>query len=170
MPKATFEDFIAESTFDKVLLDNTDAEIVFDILNNDVNIHRAILASDRDVPALEHTAKVIEAYISLQLEHGTTTFPLNVEANRQAVGRMQQTILARFGYKSTGVQKPIDKSFNTEWFRNASCYRKLTETEMENEEWKGKKWKSVATMKIVVHIFSEERVEGERTIIHRAGL
>ena len=171
MPKATFEDFLAESDFDKALSNNTDARVVFDILNNDRHIYRAIRDSEYGEPALGHTAEVIEDYIRLQSRgHEMTSFPLDVETNRQAVGRMQQTVLARFGFKSRGIQKPIDKSFKTEWFRTASCYRKLNSQELESEEWKGKKWKDVATMKIVVHIYAEEGVEGERPIINKTGL
>ena len=172
MPKATFEDFLAESDFNKALSYNTDARVVFDILNNDRHILKAIYASESGEPApAGHSVGIIESYIRGQTEfHETAMFPLDVEANRQAVERMEQTILARFGFKSMGIQKPIDKSFKTEWLHTASCYRQLTKDEMENEEWKGKKWKDVATMKIVVHIFAAEDVTEGRAVINRTGL
>ena len=170
MPKATFEDFLAESDFNKALSYNTDARVVFDILNNDRHILKAIYASESGEPApAGHTVEVIEDYIQPQSADHGTTFPLDVETNRQTVERMEQTILARFGFKSSGIQKPIDESFKPEWVRTALCYRRLTKDEMENEEWKGKKWKDVATMKIVVHIYATEDVREGRAVINMTG-
>ena len=156
MPKAAFEDFIKDSPNHKALINNADAKAVFDILNGDERIYEAIKASENMRPALEPSIKIIENYIKNQIEkNGSTTFPLDVEFNRQAVGRFQQTILARFGYKSY-TQKVLTKSLQTTWFRTASCYKKLNDEEMEHGKWRGEFWKNVATMKVVVKVTSEE--------------
>lgn len=153
MAKATFQDFLTDNPIHKSLADNDDAMAIFNILSNEEQIYDAIRASDEGRPALGASVGLVEKYIKGQIEKkGVTTLPLEVDFNRQAVGRMQQTILARFGYRARGTQK----SLKAEWFRTASCYKKLTEAELESEEWKGRKWKYVATMKITVKIIAEE--------------
>ena len=153
MAKATFQDFLTDNPIHKSLADNADAMAIFNILSNDEQIYEAIRASEEGKPALEPSVGLVEKYIKGQIEEkGATTFPLDVDFNRQAVGRMQQTILARFGYKAQGTQK----SLRAEWFRTASCYRELSDAELRSEEWKGQKWKDVATMKITVRIIVEE--------------
>ena len=115
MPKANFQDFINSNTILAKFQNNTDAQKIFDILNEDEQIYAAILATENGKPALSASIKKIEKYIS---DNKSVFFTSNFE--RQAVGRMQKFILAPFGY----VPNDIQKSVNSKFFTVATCYEK----------------------------------------------
>lgn len=115
MPKANFQDFVNSNSMLAKLQNNTEAQAVFDILNEDSQIYAAILATENGKPALSASIKKIEEYIS---DNKSDFFASNFE--RQAVGRMQKFVLAPFGY----VPNEIKKSVNSTIFTVATCYEK----------------------------------------------
>lgn len=117
MPKATFEDFVQEKFIGRELLDNPDARKIFDIMNDDANIAKAIELSEEGKPALLASVNEIEDYF--EFNRDTTTFRLDEPRNCQMVGRMQRTILQAFGYKPVA-----NKQMLTLYFHSAMTYKK----------------------------------------------
>ena len=117
MPKVTFKDFMHERFVSKHLWNNPDAKRIFDILNEDANIKKAIELSEAGKPALLASIDRIEDFFEERGEN--STFRLDEPLNCQLVGRMQRLILAAEGYKSV-ANKPMD----TLYFRSAMTYKK----------------------------------------------
>ena len=138
MPKETFEDFIYQNPNCKSLADSVEAREIFDILNDDEHIIAAIDASENNLPALTPSVYDIETWIANKnLAQKCTLFDLDVDWNRQAVGRMQKTILRAFGYEPiAGSNKILPQSSGARFFKTAACYAKT----------------GVATMKVVKRI------------------
>ena len=117
MPKATFEDFVQENFISRELLDNPDARKVFEILNEDANIAKAIEITKAGKPALLASVEEIENYF--ESRGNNSTFRLDEPRNCQLIGRMQRTVLAAFGYESK-VNAPMESSY----FHSAMTYRR----------------------------------------------
>lgn len=118
MPKATFEDFVQENFISRELLDNPDARKVFEILNEDANIAKAIEITKAGKPALLASVEEIENYF--ESRGNNSTFRLDEPRNRQLVGRMQRTILAAFGYKNA-----VNKTLEARYFLSAMTYQRI---------------------------------------------
>lgn len=117
MPKVTFEDFVQEEFVSRKLLNNPDAKIIFDILNEEANIKKAIELSDAGKPALLASVDIIENFFESRGKD--STFRLDEPRNCQLVGRMQRLILAAFGYESY-----VDKKMDTLYFHSAMTYKR----------------------------------------------
>ena len=117
MPKVTFEDFVHEKFIGRELLDNPDARKIFDIMNDDANIAKAIELSEEGKPALLASVDAIEDFF--ECTRDTTTFRLDEPRNCQMIGRMQRTIMTACGYKPV-ANKPMP----TLYFHSAMTYKK----------------------------------------------
>ncbi len=118
MPKATFEDFVEESFISRELLNNPDAIKIFEILNDDANIAKAIELTKEGKPALLASVEEIENYF--ESRGNDSTFRLDEPRNRQLVGRMQRTILAAFGYENA-----VNKTLSARYFLSAMTYKRI---------------------------------------------
>ncbi len=117
MPKATFEDFVQEKFIGHELVNNPDARKIFDMLNDDANISKAIELTEAGQPALLASVDQIENFF--EDNRDTTTFRLDEPRNCQLIGRMQKTILRAFGY-----QPVANKPMQTLYFHSAMTYKK----------------------------------------------
>ena len=117
MAKATFENFVKERFISPELSDNQDARKIFEIINADANIEKAIELTRAGKPALLASVEEIENYFESRGEN--STFRLDEPRNCQLVGRMQRTVLAAFGYESK-VNAPMESSY----FHSAMTYRR----------------------------------------------
>ena len=124
MSKAKFEDFIFQNPNCKSLESSIESREIFDILNDDEHIIAAIDASEVGQPALSPSVYDIETWITNKnLAKKKILFDLESDWNRQAVGRMQKTILRPFGYEPTD-NKILPQSSRARFFKTASCYSK----------------------------------------------
>lgn len=115
MSKATFEDFLYAPFVSRELMDDIDAKKIFEILNDEKIIARAIELSKEGKPALLAGVEKIEDYIDSRGK--SATFRLDNPRNCQLVGIMQKVILAPFGYKPA-----VSKSMETRYFHSAKTY------------------------------------------------
>ena len=117
MSRASFEDFLNAPFVGRNLANNLDAMKIFDILNDEKIIAKAIELSEEGKPALLAGVSKVEDYIDSR--GGATTFPLNVARNCQLVGIMMKIILAPFNY-TPNVNKPME----TRYFHSAMTYKR----------------------------------------------
>ena len=120
MPKATFNDFIAQNPNCGKFKDSEEAKRIFNFLSRDLGIILMLEASDAGKPALTPWAKHIER-LFYDIENPSISFDDNF--TKQAVGLMVKTILAPFGY-TVWKQKDLPKSAESTKFQSASVYRR----------------------------------------------
>ena len=96
-----FQDFLDETPICSKLEGNAMAEAAFEELSKIPNIYKMIVMSDKGEPALAACISDVEKLLRQQNQ-----FDLNVDFNKQALGRMVKTILEPFGYYPV-KEKPI---------------------------------------------------------------
>jgi hypothetical protein len=127
--KATFNDFI-QSPFCGKLKNNRDAKIIFTILSHDESIESMIASIANGEPALSPCVMAIESFID-NVPNTTMPIAININNNRQSIGRMVKTILAPYGYKPIpNVQglaktKPLPVESQARYFKEAAVYEKI---------------------------------------------
>lgn len=117
MSMPSFKDYLDENPIDAGLRGNAIAESIYDTMSEPRNVHRMILASEAGEPALSGCIAEIEAQYGKQ-----KIFDLEVNFNRQALGRMVKTVLKPFCYHPD-VSKRIKKGLS-KYVTTASVYRK----------------------------------------------
>ncbi len=121
MPKATFNDFIAQNQNCKKFADDEDMIYTFNMLSQDIFLIQLLEASDFGKPAISPIVTNIEhVFMDLGKPHANT---LDDNFTKQAVGLMVKTILEPFGY-SVWKQKNLPKSARAKKFQSASVYRR----------------------------------------------
>ena len=122
MAKATWENFLKEKLISKDLAENSAAKKIFDFLNEDEQIFKAILMSKLNKPALLANVEDLEKFAD---ENGLNEeFNLAEDFNRMTVGRMVRTILEPFGWVPI---QGSQKNFKAKYFKSASCYEFVEE-------------------------------------------
>ena len=116
--KATYMDFIAANPNCSNFEDNTDAQKVFEFLNQDENIIKMAEYADQGKPALAGCIFELEAFFDAMTN---PTIDFKDGFTRTAVGRMVKAILEPFGYCVT-KQKDFTKGRKGQYFTSASCY------------------------------------------------
>ncbi len=127
---ATFTDFLQThpevdglSTGEKFY-----AEEIFNILNADGQIEKAIQASKNGKSALSASIDKIEEYVNEHRDSDFVLFDFNgngddnlkkiIDRNKRYIGKMQKFILEPFAYLPTDRQE----KFNGKIFDSATCY------------------------------------------------
>lgn len=111
-----FQDFLDETPICSKLEGNAMAEAAFEELCKIPNIYKMIVMSEKGEPALAACISDVEKLLGQQDE-----FDLNVDFNKQALGRMVKTILEPFGYSWTGQEKPIRRELS-DFITSAAVY------------------------------------------------
>ena len=134
--KATYQDFISANLNCSNYETNSDAQKVFDFLNQDENIIKMVDFAEQGKPALAGCIFELEDYFE-QIPNPSIDFKDGF--TRTVVGRMVKTILEPFGYCVT-KQKDFTKNRKGKYFTSASCYSltgpasmKIIKTIVENE-------------------------------------
>lgn len=117
--KATYSDFIADNKNCSNFESNTDANKIFDFLNQDEIIIKMAEYADQNKPALAGCVLELEQFYD-EIESPTIDF--NDSFTRTVVGRMIKSILKPFGY-SVEKQKDFPKNRKGKYFSSASCYK-----------------------------------------------
>ena len=121
MPKATYDDFLAQNPNCKKYFDDEDMIYTFYMLSQDIFLVQMLEASDFGKPAIAPIVTNIEhVFMDPNKKHAST---LDDNFTKQAVGLMVKTILEPFGY-SVWKQKDLPKSSRAEKFQTASVYRR----------------------------------------------
>jgi hypothetical protein len=120
VPKATFDDFLAQNPNCSKFAGNEDVKLIFDFLSEDLKIILMLEASDAGKPALTPWAKHLENLL-LHIETPSISFDDNF--TKQTVGLMVKCILAPFGY-DVWKQRSLPKSAESTKFQSASVYRR----------------------------------------------
>ena len=121
MPKAVYNDFIAQNPNCKIFADDEDMIYTFNMLSCDIFLVQLLEASDFGKPAIAPIVTNIEhVFMDCNKEHANT---LDDSFTKQAVGRMVKTILEPFGY-TVWKQKDLPKNSGAEKFQTASVYRR----------------------------------------------
>lgn len=111
-----FQDFLDETPICSKLTGNAMAKAAFEELCKIPNIYKMIVMSEKGEPALAACISDVEKLLGQQDE-----FDLNVDFNKQALGRMVKTILEPFGYSWTGQEKPIRRELS-DFITSAAVY------------------------------------------------
>lgn len=115
----TYNDFCGKAS--AKLVNNPDAEAVFDFLCIPENIHNMIVISELGLPAISGIVKEIEKKFG-----NAPAFPMTDPTSRQIVGRMAKYILGKFGYEPVvqerGERVKLRDFTGAELFKTASVY------------------------------------------------
>lgn len=118
-----FRTFVLGQAVSQDLLENREAELVFDFLALPETIAKMINFSDIRLPALSGIVETIEENFSTNKD-----FPLSNDTNRQVVGKMISFILNFFGYSPiknvTTSEKRLRNFSNAKLFKTSAIYEK----------------------------------------------
>ncbi len=114
--KKTYIDCCNENAIKKALIDNPAFEEIFNILNLDDALIRAIAMIKLDKPALAANAKAVEDYVD---SHPNCGIDLNDHKTKQNIGILQKAVLEPFGLVPV-KQKHLS---GLKYFKSASCYK-----------------------------------------------
>ena len=115
--KATFDDFLSENRVKKELQSSSALMHIFEMLNEDEAIIKAIDYSLANKPALNANVQKVENYVA---SLPNNDIDLTNDKIRQTIGQIQKTILAPFGYTPVKSKRLI----NSTHFTSAACYEK----------------------------------------------
>lgn len=111
-----FKTFVLGQPVSQDLLENQDAELLFNFLTLPETIAKMINFSELRLPALSGIVRTIEENFS-----SSKDFPLSNQTNRQVVGRMISFILEYFGYAPIRNLKSSETRLRN--FSNATIFK-----------------------------------------------
>ena len=117
--KATYSGFITDNKNCSGFEFNTDANRIFDFLNQDEIIIKMAEYADQGKPALAGCVLELEQFYE---EMDNPTIDFSDGFTRTVVGRMIKSILKPFGYQ-VEKQKDFPKNRKGKYFASASCYK-----------------------------------------------
>ena len=117
--KATYSGFITDNKNCSSFEFNTDANRIFDFLNQDEIIIKMAEYADQGKSALAGCVLELEQFYE---EMDNPTIDFSDGFTRTVVGRMIKSILKPFGYQ-VEKQKDFPKNRKGKYFVSASCYK-----------------------------------------------
>lgn len=125
-----FKSFVLGQTINHNLLENQDAQSLFNYLSLPKTVANIIVFTDLRLPALSGIASTLEKNFGTSEE-----FPLSNDTNRQIVGKMIRFILEFYRYSPINNASSSDKQLrdfsNTTLFKSSAIYEKSHEPKLE---------------------------------------
>lgn len=128
--KMDFSTFVVGSSVSQSLIHNSDAAAVFSYLCDAENIKNMIVFSDMRLPVLSGIAKSLEETFKTSKD-----FSLDVDSNRQTVGKMISFIMEFFGYSPirniNTSEKRLRNFTGATYFKSSAIYERTHEPEYQ---------------------------------------
>ena len=125
-----FKSFVLEQAINHDLLENQDAQSLFNYLSLPKTVANIIVFTDLGLPALSGIASTLEKNFGTSEE-----FPLSNDTNRQIVGKMIRFILEFYGYSPISNASSSDKQLrdfsNATLFKSSAIYEKSHAPKLE---------------------------------------
>lgn len=125
-----FKTFVVGSAVSQSLIHNSDAAAVFSYLSDAENIKILIVFSDMRLPVLTGIAKNLE-----ETFQSSKDFSLDVDTNRQTVGKMVSFIMDFFGYSPirniSTSEKRLRNFSGARYFKSSAIYEKAHKPKLQ---------------------------------------